>query len=196
MAVTPKATIGITTNSVAKFMVDAGAIWLNYGETTGERLLGATRGGASFEIEQEIRTIEIDGSKGATMGARRVISVNAKIVAKLMEVTTPNLLLALAGATSTTKGQDGLVGTTHDEISRVSEIALSAYVKNVTLVGRKMGTAENFVGLIKNALADGGFKIETSPNDEVVLEIQFTAHYDPADMVTEPWIIRNPVQVP
>lgn len=188
-------TTGITPTSVSKFVVDAGAVYLNYGETD-ERLLGATRGGATFEIEQEIRTIEIDGSKGATMGARRVTGINAKITANLMELSTENLMVALAGSTSTLTDDTGAVGTTHNNITRAAEITDASFVTNIALVGKVMGKTENFVGIIFNALSDGGFSMETSDKDEVVLEVQFTAHYDPANMALEPWAIRNPVSTP
>lgn len=192
----PRATTGITANSVSKFLVDAGAVYLNYG-TTGERVLGATRGGAGFDITQEIRSIEIDGSKGMTMGARRVTKVEAKIHAKLLELSTANIMLALAGSTSTATTETGSAPVapavaTHDSITRTAEIAAANYVQNVALVGKIMGTNQNFVGIISNALADGGFKIETSDKGEAVLEIQFSAHFDPANMTNEPWIVRNP----
>lgn len=195
MAITPKATTGITTTSTSRFLVDAGSIWLNYGETVGEKLLGATRGGATFEIDQDIREVEIDGTKGGIKGGRRVIEVHARITCHLMELTSQNIMLALAGSAGNLKAADGTVGTTHDEIRRTREIATTDYLTNVALVGKIAGSTENFVGVLFNVLADGGFSIETSDRDEAVVEIQFTAHFDPAKMNEEPWAIRNPATV-
>lgn len=188
----PRATTGVTPESVTRFLVDAGAVYLNYG-LPDERLLGATRGGAVFEVSQEIRTIDIDGSKGATMGARRVTSVESKLTAKVLEMSTENILLSMAGSRATKTNDTGAVGTTHDEITRSENITLADFHQNVAIVATKMGTNENFVGIIKNALSDGGFKIETGDKDEAVVEIQFTGHFDPANMDLEPWLIRNPV---
>ena len=76
-------TAGVSSASVQNFVIDAGAVYVNLGEVD-ERLLGATRGGNSFEIEQDVKLVEIDGVKGASMGARRVIESNARIVANLI----------------------------------------------------------------------------------------------------------------
>ena len=43
---------GVTTETVKRLFVDAGAVYVNYDEPD-ERLLGATRGGNTFTIEQE-----------------------------------------------------------------------------------------------------------------------------------------------
>src|SRR4051812_949935 len=91
---------GITTKSPQRFVVDAGAVYINYGVTATERLLGATQGGNVFTIDQEIKEIEIDGTKGPVKGARRVTASTAKIKANVLELTTANLMLAIAGSTS------------------------------------------------------------------------------------------------
>jgi len=41
---------GVTTNTVKRFFVDAGAVYLNYGVEGEEKLLGATKGGNVFTI--------------------------------------------------------------------------------------------------------------------------------------------------
>ena len=48
---------------------------------------------------------------------------------------------------------------------------------------------------MKNALCDGNFEIGMSDNEESVLKVQFTAHFDPADMDDEPWRIWYPLDV-
>lgn len=188
----PRSTTGLTANSPQSFVVDAGAVYLNYGLPT-ERKLGATRGGSTFVIEQEVRSVEVDGAKGPTMGTRRIVESIARINANLMELTTENIMLAIAATTSTPTNEDGTVGTTHDSIRRTREIGPTDYLENVAIVGNKGGTNENFVGLLYNVLADGGFSVEQNDRDEAVVEVQFTAHFDPADMTIEPWEIRNPI---
>lgn len=192
-ATIPHKTSGLTSTSVQNFLVDAGAVYINFGETD-ERVLGATRGGNTFAIEQDIRLIEIDGIKGATKGARRVIESNARITAHLMELSSANLMMALPGSSSTPSDENGVTvsGTTHDKIQRLREISTADYLKNIAIVGKVQGTDARFVGILYNAMADGGFSIEQTDRDESVIEVQFTAHYDVANITSEPWAILMP----
>lgn len=189
---------GVSSASVQNFVIDAGACYVNLGELD-ERLLGATRGGNSFEIEQDIKLIEIDGVRGASMGARRVVESNARIVANLLEITTANLLLAIAGADATVWKDDSIepppVGDSHDKIRRTRNISDLDFIKNIAIVGRVSGSEENIVCMIYNALSDEGFSLGLEDRDEGVLEVTFTAHYDLDDVDTEPWAIMYPKAV-
>ena len=71
----PKRTTGITATSLNNFIIDAGAVYVNYGEVD-ERLLGATRGGNSFKVEVEMREMEIDGVRQAIKGSKRITNVS------------------------------------------------------------------------------------------------------------------------
>jgi hypothetical protein len=46
--------------------------------------------------------------------------------------------------------------------------------------------------MVYNALADEGLELAFEDKEEGILEVTFTAHYDPADLSTEPWGIRFP----
>jgi hypothetical protein len=187
-------THGITTETTKRFAIDSGAVFLNLGEATGERLLGATRGGNTFTVEQEIKIIEVDGSKGPLKGARRIIESTAKIKANLLELTTANIMLAIAGATATnwTDETSTPATNTHDEIRRVRNLSDIDYIKNIAIVGRVSGTNENIICMVYNALADEGLELAFEDKEEGVLEVTFTAHFDPNDLDTEPWAIRFP----
>jgi hypothetical protein len=189
---------GVSSASVQNFVIDAGACYVNLGELD-ERLLGATRGGNSFEIEQDIKLIEIDGVRGASMGARRVVESNARIVANLLEITTANLLLAIAGSDATTWKDDSIepapVGDSHDKIQRTRNISDLDFIKNIAIVGRVSGSEENIICMIYNALSDEGFSLGLEDREEGVLEVTFTAHYSLDDVDTEPWAIMFPKAV-
>lgn len=186
-------TNGITTETVEKFIIDAGAVYINLGDPA-ERLLGATQGGNTFTIEQDIKLIEIDGVKGATKGARRIIESNAKLKTNLLELSSENLMLAIVGSSATnwTDPTSTPATNTHDEIRRVRNISDLDYITNIAIVGKVSGTNENIIVTIYNALADGGFELGFADREEGVLEVEFTAHYDPDDIDTEPWAIRYP----
>ncbi len=181
---------GVTTETVKRLFLDAGAVYLNYGETE-ERLLGATNDGNTFTIEQDVREIEVDGARGPVKGLRRIIEVRAQIVANLLELTAENLKTALAG--STMEDYPDGEEKTHDKISRKLTIADTDYIGNVALVGEISGSQEPVICIIKNALVDGNFNIDTADKEEAGLEVTFTGHFDPDEMDEEPWEIRFPV---
>lgn len=186
---------GVSSASVQNFVIDAGAVYVNLGEPE-ERLLGATRGGNSFEIEHDIKLVEIDGVRGASMGARRVVESNARIVANLLEITTENILLAIAGADATDWTDPSIepapVGASHDMIRRTRNISDLDFIKNIAIVGRVSGSEENIICMVYNALSDEGFSLGLEDREEGVLEVTFTAHYDLDDVDTEPWSVSFP----
>lgn len=193
-----RSTNALTSETVKRFAIDAGAIYINLGELD-ERLLGATRGGNTFTIEQDVKLIEIDGVRGPTMGARRIVESIAKITTNLLEITSENLMLAIAGADATNYKDPTIepppVGDSHDKIRRTRNISDLDYVKSVSIVGKVSGSAENIICTIFNALADEGFEMAFEDREEGSLEIVFTAHYDPDDVDTEPWSIDFPKPV-
>lgn len=90
---------GITKDTPDRIFVDAGAVYLNYGLPS-ERLLGATRGGNEFNLNREIKDIEVDGVRGSVKGLRRVTVCRPQITCNLIELSLDNLLKAIAGANS------------------------------------------------------------------------------------------------
>lgn len=180
---------GLRTETVDHFIVDAGAVYLNY-ELPTERLLGATRGGNTFTIEQDVREIEIDGAPGPVKGARRIIEVRPRMSTNLLEITRENLLMAIPGAVSVPLPD--AAAATHDSITRSRNITNADYIENVALVGTVSGSDEPIIIILENALQDENFEIGTEDRDESVLEVQFTGHFDAANMGREPWEIRYP----
>ena len=180
---------GIRKETVDYFLVDAGAVYVNLG-LENERLLGATRGGNSFAIEQEIYEPEIDGSPGPLKGTRRIIEVRPRLTANLIEVTRENILLALAGADSTPTPDT--TAATHDSITRTRNIIGADYIKNIALVGTISGSDEPAIFMVKDGLQDENFELGSENRGEGVLTITFTGHFDPDNMGVEPWEIRYP----
>ena len=90
---------GLNVDTPGRIFVDAGAVYLNYGLPS-ERLLGATRGGNEFNLNREIRDIEVDGVRGSVKGLRRRTVCRPQITCNLIELSLDNLLKAIAGANS------------------------------------------------------------------------------------------------
>lgn len=90
---------GVSTDSADRILIDAGAIYLGFIDADSPgTLLGATRGGNTFELVRTIRRMEVDGAKGPVKGMRRIEEVVATIRANMLELTAENLRRAIAGA--------------------------------------------------------------------------------------------------
>lgn len=183
------ATHGVTTSTVDRFFIDAGAVYLNYG-LGDERPLGATRGGSTFAIEQEVKEMEIDGLPGPLKGARRFTSRLARLETNLLELGVENLMLALPGS-----AQSAL--TNHTKIIRARNLLTSDYITNVALVGEVLGRTNRGIFIVKNVISVDNLELGTSDDDESVLTLNLTAHFNAADLgstgqAEEPWEIRWP----
>ncbi|MBA7587176.1 hypothetical protein ES708_29194 [subsurface metagenome] len=60
--------------------------------------MGATRGGNEFNLNREIRDIEVDGVRGSVKGLRRRTVCRPQITCNLIELSLDNLIKAIAGA--------------------------------------------------------------------------------------------------
>lgn len=182
---------GVTANSFSRLIIDAGAVYKNWGEAS-EVLLGATRGGNSFKIETELRQMEVDGAIGAVKGGRRITNVAATITANFVEFSKALWLLANPGATAA--DYPATVGKTHDLITRANDIASADYLTNIAIVGNSTYSATGYIVVkLKNVLADGNIELGFNPKDESVVPVTFTAHFDPTSLGSEPWEILNPI---
>jgi hypothetical protein len=182
----------ITSKTAKNLILDAGVVYINYGKAD-ERILGATQGGSSFVVEREIKEIEVDGAKGKIKGLRRLITENATLTVNMREMSTANIKLALAGSSSTNVlGSDGLTKT-HDSIKSNGELTDADFLANVAVVAKVSGSKEKVIVILENALADGEFNLSFEDKEEATTEVQFSAHYDPADLSKVPYEIRYPV---
>lgn len=160
----------LTTQQIQNIMLDTGVVYVDYGES-GQRVLAPTRGGNSFVVEQDVRTIERDGALGKEKGLRRVILENAMLTVRVMDMSIANLQMALRGATATsTKVTSTLTGS----------IADTEYLTNITWIGTDM-EGKNKIITLYNAMSDNGLSIDFADKDEAVIEIVFSGHRDPTD---------------
>jgi len=153
-------------------------------------LLGATRGGSSLVIEQEIKDMEVDGARGPVIGSRRITMVKATLTVNFIEHTLANLKRALVGSSS------AAFETNWDEITRDLVISDSDFLTDITIVGEVSGDADAMGIQLKNAIADGNFELTFADKEEGVIAMAFTAHFDPSDLGsgddTEPWSLIWP----
>ncbi len=187
---------GIDIETVKNVLVDSGAVYIDYGLGT-EKILGATRGGNAFVVEQEIKMIEVDGARGPMKGHRRIINSVARINANFIELSTDMLKKALPGSVSV--AYPSAAAKTHDKITRTRDIESGLagesgddYITNVALVGEIKGTTNPVVCIISEVLADGNLEMTMVEKDEAVVAMQFTAHFGPTTPDNEPYEIRYP----
>lgn len=181
---------GITADTPQRLIVDAGVLYLDYGEVT-EEVLGATRGGSVFSVETEQKSMEFDGAIGPLKGAQRIVGVSAKLTVNMVEFTTTIFNMAFPGSSSSDYGSP----KSHDLITRAGVIALADYYTNVTLVANTtVGSTSYAMFMLKNAIADSNLEMTFADKDESVPSITFMAHFDPTDLDTEPWEIYWPVE--
>lgn len=175
----------ITTEQIENIIIDSGVVYINYGEVD-ERLLAPVRGGNTFNVEGEIREIEVDGVRGKTKGLRRRIREEANLVVNFMDLSLENLKMALPGSRI-----DELDG----KLSSGWKIEDEDYLKNVTLIGENMKGEYKKI-TIYNALADEGLSITMEDEDESVVEVQFAAHHKPCPTETDVlWDIEDITEI-
>lgn len=189
MAIGSTPTIGYNINTPNHLMIDAGAIYVNYG-LAGEAILGATSGGNEFNVKAKTRDVKVDGLKGTVKGLTRIISTDVTLKVNMLEVTTDTIKKALMA------NVDSVTNPDYDIITGKTEIALSDYIDNIALVGRVSGaTNKPIVIMLKNALSSDGIKFSNKDNQDNILPITFTASIDPANPTVSPYEIRYPKMV-
>jgi hypothetical protein len=182
---------GISSATPVNLIVDAGAVYINYGEVD-QRLLGATRGGSTFVVNQEFRDVQVDGLPGPVAGMSRIISVDATMEVNMLEFSTENLLLAFPGAEAVDYPESPATKT-HDSIRRSRNILTSDFLTNIALVGTLQGNDEPVICILYNAMQKDNFTLSRADQDESVATLTFHGHFDLTDFDNEPWEVRYPV---
>jgi len=155
-------------------------------------LLGATRGGSTFTVEQEIREMPVDGSKGRVKGDSRITKSIPKISANFVEISADLINYALPG--SNKSDYPATMGKTHDLLVRSLDLAITDYLTNIALVGETTSSPTNFAEyIINNAIAEGNYEIGMADNDESILKLVFFGNFTTADLDTEPFSIYYPI---
>ena len=176
---------GVTTNTAGRLVLDSGALYFDY-DGGGQALIGATRGGATFTIEQEIREIEVDGALGPVKNLRRITRAVPKLTVTLLEMTLVQFKRQLPASASASSAP-------FDTITRITNaIAAADYLANIAIVAEMATLTNPLIVKVKNALATGPFAITTTDQDEGVLPMEFEGHYLDSDLDAEPWEIKFP----
>ena len=137
--------------------------------TTGTNLLGATRGGGTFNVSREMREPEIDGMRYRFKGGSFVDSMDPYVSTNLVETTPENFAIALGG-TATTSGKKTMVKCN-------TALGDDNYLDNLCWVG---DLADGRLVLINlyNAMNTADFSFTFTDKGEGVTAVEFHAHQD------------------
>lgn len=132
-----------------------------------ETCLGATRGGGSFSVTKETRTIEADGRRYGFKGDRVVDSMDAVLSTTLLEIIPKNLEHALAAA-------DVVDNSWCKVIMPRTEIKDEDYIDVITWVG---DTNKGYIAItLYNALNTADMNYGFTDKGEGTLPIELHAH--------------------
>lgn len=177
---------GITTSTINNLIIDSGRLFFNYGESN-VMDIGATRGGSTFTVEQEIRTMEFDGMRGQMIGSHRLLGSIPKLTANIVGWSKEIIAAALPGATWSDN-------TTHYRITRtIRKLIASDYYTNAVIVAETTVSDYNMaVYGVKNAIQLENIEFPFSDKDETVCTMVFSGSTSISDMDEEPYWIDYP----
>lgn len=178
-------TTGYTKNTPQHYLIDAGAIYKNlkYNKVTDQwegELLGATAGGNKLIIEQEYRTIEVDGVFVEAKGQKVLQSSNAMLEVNMKEITAENIRLSINGSVREADGEEAPEG--YQVVEGKGRLGCEDYISNLGLVGTLSGSSQPVIVILDNALCTSGLEGETSDDDEMVVPMTFQAHAGAEDV--------------
>lgn len=179
-------TTGFNIKTMDHLLLDAGAVYKNFGETD-QAIIGATSGGNEFDAKAKIRQIDVDGVKAANAKGMEVIdNITTTLKCSFIEVTREILQAALIADVDTTSDPN------YDILTGKTVIADSDYIKNIAWVGTLSGSGKPVIIIIYNALCLDGLQLKTQDSKDNVIDVTLTAHADPTKPKDLPYKIYYP----
>lgn len=155
-------------------------------------LLGATRGGGNYNVEKTNRAIRFDGDKGEnTKGLKVIDEWVINIVANTLEIDLDAMKRAIPGDIETVEASGGQSTTPgYRKLRPRAHYKEEDYFKNIAYITQTF--AGNVVAyVVENPLGDGNLTAAFEDKNEVVPELTFSGHFDPAHMDKVPTYIAE-----
>ena len=174
-------TTGFTADTPKHFIVDAGALYKNLEFDATENKykgepIGATSGGSTVNVEQEYRTIEIDGVFTDAVGTKMLQSSTASMEVNIKAITAETIKMGINGTISTGDGKTAPEGA--QVVTGKGTLENSDYIQNVALVGKYSGSDDPIIVILDNVLSDGGLEFSVEDNNEAIVTMTLKAHAD------------------
>ena len=177
----------LSQTQIDKVQIDEGLIFINYGEID-EVLLGPTRGGGEFKVNQTIRDVDFDGKKGKSK-LQVIEEINATLKVTTLCCSQETLELALPSAVKTgiidfvlTSAEPGLIPATK-------------YLKNVVMFAKLMDGKFKKITIF-SAMHEGDFVFGAKPKAENEHTLELIAHWDQLDATKKLYTIEEVASIP
>lgn len=174
--------MALSQQQIENVQIDYGVVYINYGEDDA-KMLGPTRGGATFQVTKNIREIEFDGRKGKTKGMQVVDEINAMLSVTHLDCSLDALKIAMPYATA-----DATSITC--KASNLGVIPGEKYLKNITMFAKTVGGDYKKI-ILYNALSENDFTLSAAPKAEGTIALEVYAHWDPTDDAKELYKIED-----
>jgi len=168
--------MALISGQVDKILLDTGVVYIN------GNMLSPCEGDNSFVVDVEYRDIPYNGAAGKTKGLKRILKENATLTVHPKGLTQSILNMALPGSE--------LDGEAIESAGGRKVIADAQYIDEVVLVGDQKDGNTKVITLYR-ALADTGLTLTLSEDSETILELAFSAHYDPDDLTDPIYTIED-----
>lgn len=178
-------TNSFTSNTVKNLAIDAGCLYINYGDAS-EKKLGATSSGSTFTVKATSRQAKVDGVKGSAKGLEFVTNTDVTLATNILEMSSSTLATLIRGDVDTVSDPD------YDIITGRTSVKDSDYLINIALVGKISGSVKPCIIIIKNAMSTDGLKYALKDDTDNVVQATFTGYIDPATPDVLPYEIRYP----
>lgn len=153
------------------------------------KCIGATSGGAEFEVTPEITNIfeDLDDAKGKYKGGVEITNIDIVFSFTMKEMTAENFKLAMGCADITKVGAEGLSGDKlpHTLLKPRLEIKDEDFIDNICWYGRKRN-GEKVCIVLHNVFNEGGLNYTSESAGKGSLEVELHAFFD----------LKNPDKVP
>jgi hypothetical protein len=150
---------------------------------------GAIRGGGSYNIEPTNKSIRFDGDRGEDVkGLKRRTEFKITITATALELDHAKLEKYMAGTVNNVSATTEV--PEYNTFRPNADFTDSDYFDNLAYV-TETENGDLVAYVIENVLGDGAFSAAMADKDEVVSEVTFTAHFDPANMDIVPTYITQ-----
>ena len=180
--------MAITQEQLENVQIDYGMLYSNYGEAD-SKMLGPTRGGGEFKATADMRSIEFDGQKGATMGTDVVEAINAILSVVTLDTSMASLALAMPWAT-----YDDVAGTLTCEAASIGVVPTTSYLKNVTMFAKTVKGEYRKITLY-NAMSKKEFVLAAKPKGEGEIGLEISAHWDPTDGLSSLFLVETVLSI-
>lgn len=151
--------------------------------------LGATRGGATFDLQKEERQIEVNGLRVPMIKLDRVDSMAPMISMTLLELKSITTLKYAMGQATVTETDSG-----YSEVVPKIDISALDYIPNIALLTRTSDEDQSrpMIIVVRNAKIIENAPFEFEDPGELAVEANFRGSTTPAEPFLVPCSVYSP----